>query len=116
MIILFNKSLDTSKELVHNIMKLTGLKELDVGIIIDCIANEIIDMTLNKNKKVHFSVLGTFDVEYLTNRRFKNNRHKEPKRYSKKKRIILKNSKKIRELAENALKKDRKEYENRIVW
>lgn len=109
---LFNKHIETSQELIDNLTKLTGFKETDMRILIDCIANELFNLVIFKNKAIKFGCLGTFDSAYEK----KSKKYKIPKKTIKKKLITFKNSKVVLDAAKEALKLDKEKYENRIIW
>jgi hypothetical protein len=93
-------------------MKATGLKEVDLRILIDCISNEIFNLVIVKNKKVKFGCLGTFVAEYYK-RQIKS---KRPERKVNKKKIVLNNASVLTKTINEVLEKEKKNYENRIIW
>ncbi|NJO65476.1 MAG: hypothetical protein HC836_47505 [Richelia sp. RM2_1_2] len=60
--------------------------------------------------------MGTFEHEYINGSKYGKKTLKEAKKTVIKKRIVLKNSKNLKKLADEALKKDKEKYENRIIW
>lgn len=93
-------------------MKLTGLKEVDLRIIIDCISNEIFNLVMINNKRVKFGCLGIFEGQYFRNKQ----RYKVPKNSVKKKKIVLNNAEILKKISDEILAKEKVQYENRIIW